>query len=151
MSEFLLLITFYSVLRDDTDFLPLHKLPQAVDQERVGKCLERRKSVTNPAFPLWPLYSFRRSGRVQHCRIRSTSDGDTVKYYLTDNLTFDSIYDLIQHYKEAHLRCAEFELRLTDAVPNASPHKTKAYVQHETSTAVMSVPLPCFRWAWISA
>ncbi|NXS55852.1 PLCG2 phosphodiesterase, partial [Brachypteracias leptosomus] len=77
------------------------------------------------AFPNDCTLSFWRSGRVQHCRIRSSSDGDTVKYYLTDNLTFDSIYDLIQHYKEAHLRCAEFELRLTDAVPNLSPHETK--------------------------
>lgn len=93
-----------------------------------GEMLWKKKNLTNPAFPLCPLYSFRRSGRVQHCRIRSTSDGDAVKYYLTDNLTFDSIYDLIQHYKEAHLRCAEFELRLTDAVPNPSPHETKEYV-----------------------
>uniref|UniRef100_A0A669QUA2 Phosphoinositide phospholipase C n=1 Tax=Phasianus colchicus TaxID=9054 RepID=A0A669QUA2_PHACC len=77
------------------------------------------------AFPNDCTLSFWRSGRVQHCRIRSSSDGDTVKYYLTDNVTFDSIYDLIQHYKEVHLRCAEFELRLTDAVPNPSPHENK--------------------------
>ncbi|XP_074864699.1 1-phosphatidylinositol 4,5-bisphosphate phosphodiesterase gamma-2 [Carettochelys insculpta] len=76
-------------------------------------------------FPNDYTLSFWRSGRVQHCRIRSFSDGDTMKYYLTDNLTFDSIYDLVQHYKEAHLRCAEFELRLTDAVPNPKPHETK--------------------------
>lgn len=81
-----------------------------------------------------PLCFFRRSGRVQHCRIRSSSDGDTVKYYLTDNVTFDSIYDLIQHYKEVHLRCAEFELRLTDAVPNPSPHENKEYVQQKASS-----------------
>lgn len=82
---------------------------------------------------------------MQHCRIRSSSDGDTVKYYLTDNLTFDSIYDLIQHYKEAHLRCAEFELRLTDAVPNPSPHETKEYVQEKASTGVvMSVSFALF-------
>ncbi|KAG8143960.1 hypothetical protein E2320_001092 [Naja naja] len=66
-----------------------------------------------------------RSGRVQHCHIRSSTDGDSIKYYLTNNLTFDSISDLIQHYKEAHLRCAEFELRLTDAVPNPKPHESK--------------------------
>ncbi|ETE64834.1 1-phosphatidylinositol-4,5-bisphosphate phosphodiesterase gamma-2, partial [Ophiophagus hannah] len=64
-------------------------------------------------------------GRVQHCHIRSSMDGDSIKYYLTNNLTFDSISDLIQHYKEAHLRCAEFELRLTDAVPNPKPHESK--------------------------
>ncbi|XP_077687642.1 1-phosphatidylinositol 4,5-bisphosphate phosphodiesterase gamma-2 isoform X1 [Eretmochelys imbricata] len=76
-------------------------------------------------FPNDYTLSFWRSGRVQHCRIRSNSEGDTMKYYLTDNLTFDGIYDLVQHYKEAHLRCAEFELRLTDAVPNPKPHETK--------------------------
>ncbi|KAG9474929.1 hypothetical protein GDO78_003411 [Eleutherodactylus coqui] len=69
--------------------------------------------------------SFWRSGRVQHCLIRSCTDGEYVKYYLTDNLTFDSIYELIQHYKESSLRCSEFELRLTDAVPNPNPHLSK--------------------------
>ncbi|XP_053556682.1 1-phosphatidylinositol 4,5-bisphosphate phosphodiesterase gamma-2 [Bombina bombina] len=75
----------------------------------------------------WDNYtlSFWRSGRVQHCLIRSCEDGGTVKYYLTDNLTFNSIYDLIQHYRESTLRCAEFELRLTDAVPNPNPHESK--------------------------
>lgn len=71
--------------------------------------------------------SFWRSGRVQHCRIRSCTDGEYVKYYLTDNLTFDSIYELIQHYRESSLRCADFELRLTDAVPNPNPHLSKEW------------------------
>ncbi|KAM8947136.1 1-phosphatidylinositol 4,5-bisphosphate phosphodiesterase gamma-2 [Pelodytes ibericus] len=71
--------------------------------------------------------SFWRLGRVQHCRIRSTMDGDTMKYYLTENLMFDSIYDLIQHYRESSLRCSEFELRLTDAVPNPNPHESKSW------------------------
>ncbi|XP_063802026.1 1-phosphatidylinositol 4,5-bisphosphate phosphodiesterase gamma-2 isoform X2 [Pseudophryne corroboree] len=69
--------------------------------------------------------SFWRSGRVQHCRIRSCTEGDHVKYFLTDHLTFDSIYELIKHYRENSLRCAEFELRLTDAVPNPNPHLSK--------------------------
>lgn len=55
-------------------------------------------------------------------------EGGTLKYYLTDNLMFTSIYALIQHYSETHLRCAEFELRLTDPVPNPSPHESKPYV-----------------------
>ncbi|KAG8506253.1 1-phosphatidylinositol 4,5-bisphosphate phosphodiesterase gamma-2 [Galemys pyrenaicus] len=79
-------------------------------------------------FPNDYTLSFWRSGRVQHCRIRSTMDGGTMKYYLTDNLMFSSIYALIQHYREAHLRCAEFELRLTDPVPNPNPHESKPYV-----------------------
>uniref|UniRef100_A0A8C0JN38 Phosphoinositide phospholipase C n=1 Tax=Canis lupus dingo TaxID=286419 RepID=A0A8C0JN38_CANLU len=74
-------------------------------------------------FPNDYTLSFWRSGRVQHCRIRSTVEGGTMKYFLTDNVMFTSIYALIQHYRETHLRCAEFELRLTDPVPNPNPHE----------------------------
>ncbi|MEE6499927.1 hypothetical protein FKM82_003640 [Ascaphus truei] len=77
------------------------------------------------SFPNDYTLSFWRCSRVQHCHIRSYTDGDTMKYYLTDNLPFDCIYDLIQHYRESSLRCAEFELRLTDAVPNPNPHTPK--------------------------
>ncbi|KAJ1084330.1 hypothetical protein NDU88_004481 [Pleurodeles waltl] len=79
------------------------------------------------AFPNDYTLSFWRSNRVQHCRIRSDMDGDKMKYFLTDNLPFDSIYDLINHYRESPLRCAEFELRLTDAVPNLNPHESKCW------------------------
>nr|XP_013014250.1 1-phosphatidylinositol 4,5-bisphosphate phosphodiesterase gamma-2 isoform X2 [Cavia porcellus] len=83
-----------------------------------------RESESHPdAYTL----SFWRSGRVQHCLIRSTVENGAVKYYLTDNLRFGSIYDLIQHYRESHLRCAEFELRLTDPVPNPNPHESKPW------------------------
>ncbi|XP_043937724.1 1-phosphatidylinositol 4,5-bisphosphate phosphodiesterase gamma-2 isoform X2 [Protopterus annectens] len=71
--------------------------------------------------------SFWRSGRVQHCRIRSITEGDFIKYYLTDNLTFESVYELIYHYRDIPLRCPEFELRLTDAVPNPNPHESKEW------------------------
>uniref|UniRef100_A0A8C5QGH8 1-phosphatidylinositol 4,5-bisphosphate phosphodiesterase gamma n=1 Tax=Leptobrachium leishanense TaxID=445787 RepID=A0A8C5QGH8_9ANUR len=77
--------------------------------------------------------SFWRNGRVQHCRIRSHPSAEGTKYYLTDNLTFDSIYDLIHHYREFSLRCAEFELRLTDAVPNANPHESKSWYHDNLS------------------
>ncbi|KAM9302230.1 1-phosphatidylinositol 4,5-bisphosphate phosphodiesterase gamma-2 [Gastrophryne carolinensis] len=78
-------------------------------------------------FPDDYTLSFWRSGKVQHCRIRSCTDGEYVKYYLTENLTFDSVYELIQHYRESSLRCLEFELRLTDGVPNPNPHLTKEW------------------------
>lgn len=51
-----------------------------------------------------------------------------MKYFLTDNIMFPSMYALIQHYRETHLRCTEFELRLTDPVPNPHPHESKPYV-----------------------
>ncbi|XP_069595268.1 1-phosphatidylinositol 4,5-bisphosphate phosphodiesterase gamma-2 isoform X1 [Ranitomeya imitator] len=100
------------------------RLLQEYCAEMVGKdgtFLVRQSETFQDDYTL----SFWRSGRVQHCRIRSCSDGEYVKYYLTDNLTFDSIYELIQHYKESSLRCAEFELRLTDAVPSPNPHLSK--------------------------
>ncbi|XP_056137808.1 1-phosphatidylinositol 4,5-bisphosphate phosphodiesterase gamma-2 [Lampris incognitus] len=66
--------------------------------------------------------SFWRSGRVQHCRIRSGSEEGYTYYFLTPNLHFPSLYALIQHYRSNPLRSHDFELRLTDAVPKADPH-----------------------------
>ncbi|KAG2469835.1 PLCG2 phosphodiesterase, partial [Polypterus senegalus] len=77
--------------------------------------------------------SFWRGGRVQHCRIRSLTENGQVKYYLTDNLHFDSIYSLVQHYRENPLRCHEFDLRLTDAVPKPNPHEDKEWFYQNLS------------------
>ncbi|XP_019490318.1 PREDICTED: 1-phosphatidylinositol 4,5-bisphosphate phosphodiesterase gamma-2 [Hipposideros armiger] len=96
-------------------------------------------------FPNDYTLSFWRSNRVQHCRIRSTMEGGIMKYYLTDNLMFTSIYALIQHYRETHLRCADFELRLTDPVPNPNPHESKPWYydglsRGEAEDMLMRVP-----------
>ncbi|KAL7985681.1 hypothetical protein Chor_010620, partial [Crotalus horridus] len=69
--------------------------------------------------------SFWRSGRVQHCRIHSRQEAGATKFYLTDNLVFDSLYSLICHYHEVPLRCNEFEMRLTDPVPQPNAHESK--------------------------
>ncbi|KFO12242.1 1-phosphatidylinositol 4,5-bisphosphate phosphodiesterase gamma-1, partial [Balearica regulorum gibbericeps] len=66
--------------------------------------------------------SFWRSSRVQHCRIHSRQ-----VFYLTDNLVFDSLYSLICHYREVPLRCNEFEMRLTDPVPQPNAHESKEW------------------------
>ncbi|XP_065139538.1 1-phosphatidylinositol 4,5-bisphosphate phosphodiesterase gamma-2-like [Paramisgurnus dabryanus] len=66
--------------------------------------------------------SFWRSGRVQHCRIRSCVDGGHTVYFLTDNLHFPSVYALIQYYRENLLRCQDFNLRLTEFVPRPDQH-----------------------------
>ncbi|KAM8893117.1 1-phosphatidylinositol 4,5-bisphosphate phosphodiesterase gamma-2 [Spinachia spinachia] len=71
--------------------------------------------------------SFWRSGRVQHCRIRSGSEGPRAYFYLTPNLHFPTVYSLIQHYRENPLRCQDFELRLTQAVPQPDPHLQKGW------------------------
>ncbi|XP_040287749.1 1-phosphatidylinositol 4,5-bisphosphate phosphodiesterase gamma-1-like isoform X2 [Bufo bufo] len=71
--------------------------------------------------------SFWRSNRVQHCRIHSRQEAGATKFYLTDNLVFDSLYGLICHYREVPLRCNEFEMRLTDPVPQPNAHESKEW------------------------
>ncbi|KAM9815426.1 1-phosphatidylinositol 4,5-bisphosphate phosphodiesterase gamma-2 isoform X2 [Syngnathus typhle] len=85
---------------------------------RDGTFLVRQSDAVATDFTL----SFWRSGRVQHCRIRSLSEGQNTYYYLAANIQFPSVYALIQHYRENPLRCQDFELRLTDAVPHPNPH-----------------------------
>lgn len=72
--------------------------------------------------------SFRRSGRVQHCLIRTGSEGGASYFYLTPNLHFPSLQSLIHHYREHPLRCQDFELRLTDIVPLPDSHLDKGFV-----------------------
>ncbi|XP_060693973.1 1-phosphatidylinositol 4,5-bisphosphate phosphodiesterase gamma-2 [Hemiscyllium ocellatum] len=90
---------------------------------RDGTFLVRESDTFPGDFTL----SFWRNGRVQHCRIRSCTDGESNKYFLTDNLTFNNVYDLVQHYQNAPLRCSEFELRLTEAVPSPNPHESQEW------------------------
>lgn len=88
----------------------------------------RRLSVDNPGFTPSLLFIpslCRRNGKVQHCRIHSRQEAGATKFYLTDNLVFDSLYSLICHYREVPLRCNEFEMRLTDPVPQPNAHESK--------------------------
>lgn len=85
--------------------------------------------VSPPPLSTFCVRVFRRSGRVQHCRIRSGSEGPHTYFYLTPNLHFPSVYSLIQHYRENPLRCQDFELRLTGAVPQPDPHLQKGFVK----------------------
>ncbi|XP_029289098.1 1-phosphatidylinositol 4,5-bisphosphate phosphodiesterase gamma-2 [Cottoperca gobio] len=85
---------------------------------RDGTFLVRQSDTYVTDFTL----SFWRSGRVQHCRIRSGSEGTHNYFFLTPNLHFPSVYSLIQHYRDNPLRSQDFELRLTDAVPQPNPH-----------------------------
>ncbi|XP_044841417.1 1-phosphatidylinositol 4,5-bisphosphate phosphodiesterase gamma-1 isoform X3 [Mauremys mutica] len=71
--------------------------------------------------------SFWRNGKVQHCRIHSRQDAGSPKFFLTDNLVFDSLYDLITHYQQVPLRCNEFEMKLTEPVPQTNAHESKEW------------------------
>uniref|UniRef100_A0A665UAQ8 1-phosphatidylinositol 4,5-bisphosphate phosphodiesterase gamma n=1 Tax=Echeneis naucrates TaxID=173247 RepID=A0A665UAQ8_ECHNA len=71
--------------------------------------------------------SFWRSGRVQHCRIHSRQEAGSPKFYLTDNLVFDTLFALISHYQQVALRCNEFEMKLTEPVPQTNAHEKECY------------------------
>lgn len=90
---------------------------------RDGTFLVRESNTFRTDYTL----SFWRGGRVQHCRIRSVTEGGFIYYFLTPNLHFPSVYTLIQHYRENPLRCQDFELRLTDAVPQPNPHELQGW------------------------
>ncbi|XP_067904610.1 1-phosphatidylinositol 4,5-bisphosphate phosphodiesterase gamma-1-like [Heterodontus francisci] len=79
--------------------------------------------------------SFWRSGKVQHCRIHSRQEAGNPKFYLTDNLVFDSLYTLIMHYQQVPLRCNEFEMRLTEPVPQTNAHENKEWYHANLSRA----------------
>lgn len=72
-----------------------------------------------------PMSPCRRSGRVQHCRIHSRQESGSTRFYLTDNLVFDSLYRLICHYRETPLRCNEFEMKLENPVPQPNAHESR--------------------------
>lgn len=79
--------------------------------------------LTPPHAP--PPSLSRRSGRVQHCRIHSRQESGSTRFYLTDNLVFDSLYRLICHYRDTPLRCNEFEMRLGGPVPQPNAHESR--------------------------
>lgn len=66
--------------------------------------------------------SFWRKGKVQHCRIKSKQESGQTKYYLVDQVTFDSLYSLINFYQTHPLKSMNFELTLTDAIPQPNAH-----------------------------
>ncbi len=45
------------------------------------------------------LFLYRRDQKYNHCRIHTKAEGGRTKYYLIENVCFDSIFDLIEHYR----------------------------------------------------
>ena len=67
----------------------------------------------------------RKRDSPQHCRIRSKQERGQTKYYLIDNLSFDSLYNLITHYRSHPLRSTGFAQTLTGPVPQPQSHEGK--------------------------
>ncbi|XP_076470498.1 1-phosphatidylinositol 4,5-bisphosphate phosphodiesterase gamma-1-like [Babylonia areolata] len=71
--------------------------------------------------------SFWRQGKVNHCRIKSRQERGQTKFYLIDAVTFDSLYNLITHYRQFPLRSSDFTQLLRDPVPQPQSHEGKEW------------------------
>ncbi|KAK2162254.1 hypothetical protein LSH36_101g04011 [Paralvinella palmiformis] len=71
--------------------------------------------------------SFWRRGQVHHCRIKSRQEGGQIKYFLIPTYLSDSLYSLIQHYREYPLRAQSFDQVLTEPVPQPQSHIGKQW------------------------
>lgn len=74
---------------------------------------------------LFTLY--RRDSKYNHVRIHTKSDGGRTKYFLTDLTLFDTIYDLVEHYKQSPLRSPRFEQILHHDVPRQDSHERQSW------------------------
>ena len=72
--------------------------------------------------------SFLRKGEVHHVPIRDRQlENGHVRYYLVDQVYFDSLYSLICHYKMHPLKSAKFNILLGSPVPPQNPHEGKQW------------------------
>ena len=72
--------------------------------------------------------SFLRKGDVHHVPIKDRQlENGTVRYYLIDQVFFDSLYSLITHYQNHSLRSAKFTIMLGKPVPPQNPHENKPW------------------------
>uniref|UniRef100_A0A182X5M9 1-phosphatidylinositol 4,5-bisphosphate phosphodiesterase gamma n=1 Tax=Anopheles quadriannulatus TaxID=34691 RepID=A0A182X5M9_ANOQN len=81
--------------------------------------------------------SFWRQGKPNHCRIKLKQDKGVTKYYLMENVLFESLYSLIMYYRQNALRSAEFYITLKEPVPQPNKHETKEWY-HQTTTREQS-------------
>lgn len=88
--------------------------------------------------------SFWRRDRANHCRIKLKHENGMTKYYLLENLLFDSLYSLIVHYRKNNLRSAEFSIMLKEPVPQPKKHENKEWY-HPNMTREMTEKILCQR------
>jgi len=78
--------------------------------------------------------SFQRRGEVHHVpiRLRQQESGVT-KYYLIDQVYFDSLYDLVTHYQTHPLRSSKFTVTLGKPAPPPNQHEEKCWYHAKAS------------------
>ncbi|ESN93887.1 hypothetical protein HELRODRAFT_88112 [Helobdella robusta] len=71
--------------------------------------------------------SFLYKGKANHCRIKSRHDRGQTMYYLVEQKLFNSLYNLISHYKTSPLKSHDVNQTLTLAVPQPLSHADKEW------------------------
>ncbi|KAB7496009.1 1-phosphatidylinositol 4,5-bisphosphate phosphodiesterase gamma-1 [Armadillidium nasatum] len=67
--------------------------------------------------------SFWYKGKVNHCRIQTRYEGNTTHYYLKEEDSFKSIYELVRHYKIYPIRSSNVTTTLGEPVPQPYNYK----------------------------
>lgn len=85
-------------------------------QDPDGLFLVRESTTFSGEFSL----SFWRSeeSKIEHCRIRCKMG----KFFLTDQVAFINLYELIEYYKRERLKSASFQILLGESVPQPPGH-----------------------------
>ena len=68
-------------------------------------------------------------GKFEHCRIRCRSG----KFFLTDQVAFVNLYELIEYYRREPLKSAAFKIQLTEAVPQPAAHLNEKWFHKQIS------------------
>lgn len=80
--------------------------------------------------------SFWKNNRVHHCRIRQKRFlGGKIKYYLVENLMFDSLFNLITYYQSHPMISNELMVSLTEPVPIVINYDDKDWFNGKISRA----------------
>eukprot|EP00040_Diaphanoeca_grandis_P044507 m.12537 g.12537 ORF g.12537 m.12537 type:complete len:1464 (-) comp9359_c0_seq1:177-4568(-) len=109
--------------RKEAEVLIRQHLPSLEPSKRQGVFLVRKSLTYVGEFS---LSFWRQSGEeqtVRHCRIRFKND----KYFLTDIIAFESLYELIEYYRREELIATNFSLVLGEAVPMPAAHIGKKW------------------------
>jgi phosphatidylinositol phospholipase C gamma-1 len=75
------------------------------------------------SFPGEYTLMFVRDLAPNHCRIRCKNG----KYFLTDQVSFVNLDELIEYYRREPLKGSSFKVVLKDAVPQQAPHEDKKW------------------------
>ena len=82
-----------------------------------------------------PFCSFpRRDSKYNHVRIHTKSEGGKTKYFLTDQTLFDTIFELVDHYKQYPLRSPRFEQILSFPVPRQDSYERQPWFHDKLSS-----------------